>query len=58
MTRSKLLDTAAVSILAGDDAGEILHEYMNTSPEMVLSVHPSAAAVQQQPQGAGDKLKR
>ena len=52
---SGLLNRAAVSALDPQESAEILQEYMNTQPQMVLSVHPAAA---QQPQGtgAGDHL--
>lgn len=54
---SELLSRAAVGCLNGDEATEILQEYLKTQPEMVLSVHP-AAGLQKQPSGtgAGDKL--
>lgn len=54
---SELLSRAAVSALDPKESAEILQEYLNTHPEMVLSVHPGAG-VQKQPQGtgAGDKL--
>lgn len=52
-----ILSQMAVSSLDSEDATEVLQAFMETQPEMVLSVHP-AAAVQKQPQGtgAGDRL--
>jgi len=46
------LNRAAVSALDKEDAGEVLQAYLNTEPEMVLSVHQTAGLAKQ-PQGSG-----
>lgn len=52
-----VLKKAAVGALQKDDAAEVLKAYLNTAPDMVLSVHP--AGVEKNPQGTGavDPLK-
>ena len=55
--RMSVLKKAAVGALEKDDAAEVLKAYLDTAPDMVLSVHP--AGVEKNPQGTGavDPLK-
>jgi hypothetical protein len=54
---SEVLNRAAVSCLKDEEAAEVLKAYLDTGPDMVLSVHPAGAEKNPQGTGAVDPMK-